>query len=146
MPFGGSSAMLLGMAKRRKAQTLLEVCVARAGGGWREIPKGMRVWQFIVQWTVLSQLEDRPVALMEYADFWDEPDRTAYRHLKEFRELFGDGAEGFRDPQPIADRLKETVPAFHPSKVEGLRAARAERKRTLKDRAISDLIDVHVAL
>jgi hypothetical protein len=105
---------------------------------------GSRVWQFIIQWTLLSQLEDRPISLMEYADFWDEPDRTAYRHLKEFRELFGEGTEGFRDPQPIADNLKATEPVFDRDRLQALRAGRGERKRTLRDRPIDDLIDVQV--
>jgi hypothetical protein len=123
----------------------MELCVARAGGRWRSLPKGSRVWQFIIQWTLLSQLEDRPISLMEYADFWDEPDRTAYRHLKEFRELFGEGAEGFRDPQPIADNLKATEPVFDRDRLQALRAGRGERKRTLRDRPIDDLIDVQVS-
>lgn len=54
---------------------------------------------FIAQWAIASQSIGRPITLAEYAEWWREPERTAYRHQKQFRELF----PSLDTPQPIAD-------------------------------------------
>lgn len=124
----------------------MELCVARAGGTWRAIPKGLRVCQFIIEWALLSAIEDRPITLPEYRRFFGEPERTAYRHLGEFRELFGEEFNGYSDPQPIADHLKANAPAFHPSRMKALRELGGNRKAGVRDLDVTSLLNVPVAL
>jgi hypothetical protein len=62
--------------------------------------KGMRVTTFITQWTLASSMLGHPITLDEYCDWWNENERTAYRHQAQFRELFPE----LETPQPIANR------------------------------------------
>lgn len=82
------------MLKRRPARTVMEVAVAKRGP-----IKGARVVQFVVQWAIASQALGREITLEEYADWWKESERTAYRHQAAFREVFG-----IPTPQPFADQ------------------------------------------
>jgi hypothetical protein len=86
------------VARRRKIDpantSLIELCVAR--GGWR---KGTKVCSFIMAWAWASRSLGRPITVEEYAEWWREDWRTAYRHQALFRELFGEE----RDPQEAAD-------------------------------------------
>jgi hypothetical protein len=80
--------------KKRPARTVMEVACARAG-----VLKGARVVAFVCQWTMASQALGRSITLEEYRDWWKESERTAYRHQREFRDVFG-----MPDPQPFADQ------------------------------------------
>jgi hypothetical protein len=66
------------------------------------VMKGARVLAFITQWTLASQGLGRTITLAEYCDWWGASDRTAWRHLAEFREVFAD--TGLHSPQAIADQ------------------------------------------
>lgn len=80
--------------KKRPARTVMELCVARKG-----VLKGSRVCAFIAQWIIASQALGREITLEEYAEWWKESERTAYRHQAEFRECF----PGLPNPQTIAN-------------------------------------------
>ena len=136
------------MAKRRQPRTLLELCVARAGGTWRSIPKGMRVCQFVLEWLVVSQIEERAITMPEYRRFYDEPERSAYRHLAEFRELFGEGLNDFNDPQPLVDLIVAQMPADRLEWFAKLRELRddKERKARLRDIDITAFLGLPVSL
>jgi hypothetical protein len=71
------------MARRRPARTLLEVCIARGG-----IVKGARVCSFVIRWAMCADALGREPEVVEYIEWWNERDRTAWRHLAEFREVF----------------------------------------------------------
>lgn len=136
------------MARQREPRTLLELCVARAGGTWRSIPRGMRVCQFVLEWMVLSQIEGRPITMPDYRRFWDEPERSAYRHLAEFRELFGKGKNDYSDPQPLVDIVvaqmpKERLEVF--DKLRELRDAK-DRKARMRDLDVQGLLSLPVPL
>ena len=81
----------------RQPRTIMEVCISRAG-----VLKGARVASFIASWAIASQALDREITLEEYADWWNENERTAYRHQASFREVFPHLAT----PQPIANAAK----------------------------------------
>lgn len=85
--------MMSAMAKR-EARTVMEVCVAKKG-----VLKGARVASFIVSWCIASQALGREITLEEYADWWKESERTAYRHQADFREVFPQ----WPNPQVIAN-------------------------------------------
>jgi hypothetical protein len=80
--------------KKRAPRTVLEYAISKAG-----ILKGARVVAFVVQWTLVSQSLGRQITLAEYADWWNEKERTAYDHQREFREVFA-----MATPQPFADQ------------------------------------------
>jgi hypothetical protein len=126
----------------------MELCVARAGGTWRAMPKGLRVCQFIVQWMLLSQLEGRPITVPEYRRFYDEPERTAYRHLAEFRELFGEKFNGYSDPQPLVDILTPQMPPAQSERIAALRELRDrdQRKVRARDLDVAALLSMPVAM
>jgi len=48
----------------------------------------MRVCAFIGQWTIAQQQLGHVPSTEEAADWWREPRRTWYDHLREFREVF----------------------------------------------------------
>ncbi len=87
------SATIAGMSQREP--TLLDYAVRRAG-----ILKGSRVCAFVVQWTMASQALGREITLAEYADWWNEKERTAFHHQAEFRSVFAPLAT----PQPMANK------------------------------------------
>ena len=136
------------MVRSREPRTLLELCIARAGGTWRSIPKGTRVYQFVLEWLMLSQIEGRAITLPEYRRFWDEPERSAYRHLAEFRELFGKGANDFNDPQPLVDFIAAQLPADRLEWFATLRKLRdnKERKARLRDLNITEFLTLPISI
>ena len=91
----------------RAPRTLLEVCVSRAGGGWRDIARGTQACTFISEWALASWDADRPLDMTAFCEWWgyDErgsaAQRKAYRRLDKFRELFPD----HDTPQTIVDAL-----------------------------------------
>jgi hypothetical protein len=68
----------------------------------RAIPKASRVAEFVVTWAVaMDELADDELTLSDWRRWANESDRTAWRHLAEFRELFPE----FETPTPIAREL-----------------------------------------
>ncbi len=82
------------MSKQRRApRTVMEQAVTELG-----VLKGARVCVFVCQWTLASQALGRRITIDEYAEWWKESERTAYRHQAEFRRVFG-----LPTPQAFAD-------------------------------------------
>jgi hypothetical protein len=82
---------------------LIGLCVDR--GGYR---RGARVAEFVMEWEVAVRKHAGPVTMDEFARWWKDSPRTAYRRLAEFRDLFPElGEHG--TPQdlmrPLLDRL-----------------------------------------
>ena len=74
-------------------RTLLEVCVSAAGGDLRAIPKGMRVCEFIMEWTLATKALGHDPSVSEFGRWWKHSERqqnTVWRRLREFRQLFPD--------------------------------------------------------
>jgi hypothetical protein len=80
------------MAKREPS--IMEACIAKLG-----VVKGSRVCSFIVSWCITSNAYGREITVEEYAEWWREHIRTAYREQARFREVFPHLA----NPQVIAD-------------------------------------------
>lgn len=83
------SSRTAGMGK--EPRSLLEVCVARAGGGWSDVRRGARVAELIVEWAIAREELGRDFTVSEFSRWWrhtDREQRTAWRRLREFRELF----------------------------------------------------------
>ena len=70
--------------------------------GVKATPKAMRVAQFIAMWTIVKY-EDGEVTMERLSTYWDEPLRTMYRRLEEFRECWGPA--GYETPDRVADSL-----------------------------------------
>jgi len=81
------------MAPKRD-MTLLEYAIRNAG-----IVKGARVCSFVTQWTLASQAIGGEISLSEYAEWWNQKERTAFHHQAEFRSVFAP----MRTPQAIAN-------------------------------------------
>jgi hypothetical protein len=81
---------------RRPPRTLLELCVAKGG-----TLKGARVAAFISCWAIASNAKGGPITLDDYAEWWCENERTAFRHQANFRALF----PHLETPQLIVDEL-----------------------------------------
>lgn len=92
------------MAERVPARTLLELCVARAGGNLRAIPKGSSVAAFVVEWAIASRDRGGPISTATYAEAWSMSERHAWRRRAAFHELFPD-----LDPQELADVVLEQL-------------------------------------
>jgi hypothetical protein len=99
------------MAKARPPRTLMELCVARATGdptSLREavaaMPKGLRVATYIVEWAVALHAGCEP-EVRAVAAWWREPEATAYRRNRDFRELF----PGDANPERLARQLVGSV-------------------------------------
>ena len=72
-------------------RTLLEVCVGAAGGDLRSIRKGGRVCEFILEWTIATRALGHDPSVSEFGRWWKQSEkqqRTAWRRLEEFRQLF----------------------------------------------------------
>ena len=68
----------------------------------RAMPKAVRVGEFIGMWAIAKN--DRgSVTVEDVAEYWEEPHRTMYRRLSEFRELWS--PLGYQTPDVIADEL-----------------------------------------
>lgn len=85
-----------GAMKRIFLGSVLEVCVSRGGS-----VKGGNVASFIGCWALASHGLKRPITIADYQDWWNEPERTAYRHQANFRMMF----PGQDNPQAICDAL-----------------------------------------
>jgi hypothetical protein len=68
----------------------------------RAMPKATRVGEFVAQWTI-AKYRNGTTSVDELAEMWDEPVRTMYRRLDEFREVWGPA--GFDTPDGLADAI-----------------------------------------
>ena len=68
----------------------------------RAMPKANRVGQFVAMWTIVKYNEGATSA-ERVAEYWNEPPRTVYRWLEEFREVWGQ--VGYDTPDELADSL-----------------------------------------
>ena len=78
---------------RGSERTLLEVCVGAAGGDVKAIRKGALVCEFILEWTIATKALGHDPGIEEFGRWWkhsEKMQRTAYRRLALFRELFPD--------------------------------------------------------
>jgi hypothetical protein len=66
------------------------------------MPKATRMGELIAMWTI-TKYQEGAVNIERLAEVWDEPPRTMYRRLSEFRECWG--LAGFDTPDPLADAL-----------------------------------------
>ncbi len=81
----------------RKGQKLKALRLARSA-----MPKANRVATFIVEWALaLHDSDGEELTLTEWRRWSNESERTAWRHLAEFRELFPE----FETPTPLATQL-----------------------------------------
>jgi hypothetical protein len=66
------------------------------------MPKATRVSEFIALWAI-TKYRDGTTSAEAIAEAWDQPVRTMYRRLEEFREVWG--PEGLDTPDKLADLL-----------------------------------------
>jgi hypothetical protein len=123
----------------RQPRTLLEINVLLAAGSLltpeqlaakKKLPvmtqarlmakamrKAARVGEFVAMWAI-AKFDAGEVTVESVGEFWNEPERTMYRRLDEFREVWGPA--GYENPDRIADNLiadyrsrKERLSATH---------------------------------
>jgi len=68
----------------------------------KAMPKATRVGEFVAMWTI-TKYQEGATTVERLAEFWNEPVRTMYRRLEEFREVWGPA--GHETPDKIADGL-----------------------------------------
>lgn len=112
------------MAPRRKPRSLLEVntllaaitflppdlrenprrlsLMEQARSMARALPRATRVGEFISMWAITKN-RDGVATVETVAEMWGEAERTMYRRLEEFREVWEPA--GYDTPDPIADVL-----------------------------------------
>jgi hypothetical protein len=112
------------MAAKRQPKTLLEINLLLALGSLltpeqlaaqkklsgmtqarlmvKAMPKATRVGEFVAMWTI-AKYQTGEVTTEKVAEFWGEPERTVYRWLEEFRQVWGPA--GYDTPDRIADHL-----------------------------------------
>lgn len=72
------------LVKDRKGQSLYAIAAARVGQN-----RAKAVVAFVMQWSIaMDALGADAITLQDYADYWGETRRTAFRHQSEFREAF----------------------------------------------------------
>lgn len=59
--------------------------------------------QFVVEWTLCQSDLDREPTVREFSRWWKGSERSAWRRMGDFREMFA--PEGFDSPRPIAEHL-----------------------------------------
>jgi hypothetical protein len=68
----------------------------------KALPKATRVGEFVAMWTI-AKYQAGSTTVEELAEYWDEPVRTMYRRLAEFREVWE--PVGYATPDRLADSL-----------------------------------------
>jgi ferric-dicitrate binding protein FerR (iron transport regulator) len=94
------------MGKVKPPVSLLELCFIRAGGSTRSIAKTARVCEFIMAWVFVANELEREPSTSEFARWWkmtEKEERTAWRRLAEYRELFPE----YSTPEPFSAQLAE---------------------------------------
>lgn len=66
----------------------------------KALPRSTRVAEFIAMWTI-TKYKRGAASVKNVSDMWDEPERTVYRRLQEFRAVWGPA--GFDTPDTLAD-------------------------------------------
>ena len=95
------AAMTLMTDEQRAAGKRLPVMV-QARLMAKAMAKATRVGEFIAMWTI-TKYQDGATTVERLAEAWDEPVRTMYRRLEEFREVWE--PTGHETPDKIADGL-----------------------------------------
>lgn len=102
----------------------------------KAMPKANRVAEFIALWAITKNL-DGEVTMEGLSKRWDEPLRTMYRRLDEFRDVWGQ--VGMDTPDKLADHLiadyrrrKENLTMRHVAKLLS-----ADVPAPLEDSAVS---------
>jgi len=73
---------------KRASGTLLELCVGRAGGNVRASWRGLKVCEYVIEWSIAAQALGKMPTTVEYAEWWAMSERSAWRHRAAIRELF----------------------------------------------------------
>lgn len=82
---------------RKQPETLMEYAIARGG-----IRKGAKAMTFLISWaTAVEDLGHElggdggtlSAAMAEYAEYWKLTERSAWRDLSAFRQVFGTAAD-----------------------------------------------------
>ena len=68
----------------------------------KAMPKASRVAEFVALWTIAKASEGATTA-EAVAEFWNQPPRTMYRRLEEFREVWAPAE--YDTPDKLADHL-----------------------------------------
>ena len=76
---------------RRQARLMVEA-----------MPRATRVSEFVAMWAIAKH-QGKTSSVEELAEYWDEPMRTMYRRLTEFREVWE--RAGYETPDTLADAL-----------------------------------------
>jgi hypothetical protein len=82
--------------------TLIELCVDRAG-----FRRGAKVMAFVMAWGSARDALGHSPAVEEYADFWKQPYRSAWREVATFKEAFPE----LDRPDALLDAMAQTDPA-----------------------------------
>jgi predicted HTH domain antitoxin len=94
----------------------------------KAMPKATRMGELIAMWTI-TKYREGAVSIERLAEVWDEPPRTMYRRLAEFRECWGEA--GYDTPDKIADLLISEY---------------RRRKEELNERAVGQLMSAPLAV
>jgi hypothetical protein len=68
----------------------------------KAMPRATRVAEFIALWTI-TKYQEGATSPERLSEFWNQPERTMYRRLEEFRAVWGPA--GYETPDVIADSL-----------------------------------------
>lgn len=68
----------------------------------KAMPKANRVGEFVAMWAI-AKYQQGETSAEDVARYWDEPARTMYRRLDEFREVWA--PVGYETPDKLADHL-----------------------------------------
>lgn len=96
--FAAASLMTEEQRARNKRLPLME----QARLTVKAMPKATRMGELIAMWTI-TKYREGAVSVERLAEVWDEPPRTMYRRLAEFRECWGEA--GYETPDKVADLL-----------------------------------------
>lgn len=98
----------------------------------KAMPKATRVSEFIALWTI-TKYQDGETSVERLAERWGEAERTMYRRLEEFREVWA--LAGLDTPDRLADGL-----------IAGYRGRGEELKASFVGRLIGTAITAPVAV
>jgi hypothetical protein len=116
-----TSVTLPRMAKRTEtfsASTLLEVCTKKVGAR-----QGVRVVGFVMRWQAARAEVGRDLTVVEFIAESGLPARTAWRQLREFRQVF-DRRQGVT-PNEILTLIEEAQAQAAEQSARSLRTATA---------------------
>jgi hypothetical protein len=109
---------LSSLAGMNDRAAMMGLCVDRAG-----FRRGARLAEFITEWEMCVRAHAGPIGIEEFAHWWKDSPRTAYRRLKDFRAVFPElGAHG--TPQDLMRPLLARLAAGElPDEIPGLAIA-----------------------